>query len=138
MFPNIALTTSSESKVKMEGSGKWLVTALALKTKARLTKYKKARYAIENVSMKDLSKKIKEFENFVKVPHLKRTPKHEPTLSYFHIVECLRKCMMRSGEKNHHVHDGYGKEMAPSSDVNYTDEDKDENESNNSIVHDLF
>ena len=28
-------TTSSESKVKMEGSGKWLVTALDLKTKAR-------------------------------------------------------------------------------------------------------
>ena len=28
-------TTSSESKVKIEGSGKWLVTALALKTKAR-------------------------------------------------------------------------------------------------------
>ena len=28
-------TTSSESKVKMEGSGKWLVTALALNTKAR-------------------------------------------------------------------------------------------------------
>ena len=57
-------TTSSESKVKMEGSGKWLVTALALKTKARSKKYKKARYAIGNVSMKDLSKKIKEFENF--------------------------------------------------------------------------
>ena len=32
-------TTSSESKVKMEGSGKWLETALALKTKARSTKY---------------------------------------------------------------------------------------------------
>ena len=31
-------TTSSESKVKMEGSGKWLVTALALKTKARSKK----------------------------------------------------------------------------------------------------
>ena len=31
-------TTFSESKVKMEGSGKWLVTALALKTKARSTK----------------------------------------------------------------------------------------------------
>ena len=55
-------TTSSESKVKMEGSGKWLVTALALKTKARLTRYKKARYAIVNVSMKDLSNKIKEFD----------------------------------------------------------------------------
>ena len=82
-------TTSSVSKVKMEGSGKWLVTDLDLKTKAGSKKYKKARYAIGNVSMKDRSNKIKEFENFVKVPHLKKTPKHEPTLSYFHLVECL-------------------------------------------------
>ena len=36
-------TTSSESKVKMEVSGKWLVSALALKTKARSTKYKKGK-----------------------------------------------------------------------------------------------
>ena len=78
--------------------------------------------------MKDFSNKIKEFEKKITVPHLKRTPKHEPTLSYFHLVECLQKCMMRSGEKNHHVHDGYGKEMAPSSDVNYTDEDEDKDE----------
>ena len=42
--------------------------------------------------------------------------------------------MMRSGENNHQVHDGYGKEMAPSSDVNDTDED----ESNDSIVHNPF
>ena len=48
------------------------------------------------------------FEKFVKVPHLKRTPEHEPNLSYFPLVECLRKCMMRSGENNHHVHDGDG------------------------------
>ena len=34
----------------------------------------------------------------------------------------------------HHVHTGYEKEMAPSSDVN----DADEGESNNSIVHDPF
>ena len=105
---------------------------------SKAEKYKKARYAIIIVSMKDLSNKIKEFEKFVKVPHFKRTPKHEPTLSYFHLVECLRKCMMRCGENNHHVHDGYGKEMAPSSDVYDTDEDKDEDESNNSIVHDPF
>ena len=32
-------TTYLESKVKMEGSGKWLVTALALNNKARSTKY---------------------------------------------------------------------------------------------------
>ena len=127
-------TTSSESKVKMEGSGKWLVTTMALKTKARSTKYKKARYAIGIVSMKDLSNKIKEFEKFVKVNHLKKTPKYEPSLSYFHLVECLRKCMMRSGENNHHVHYGYGKEMASSSDVKDTDEDKDEDKSNNSIA----
>ena len=42
--------------------------------------------------------------------------------------------MMISGENNHHVHDGYGKEMAPSSDVKDTDEDKDEDESKNSIA----
>ena len=47
------------------------VTALALKTKARSKKYKKARYAIGNVSMKDFSNKIKEFEKIVKVPYLK-------------------------------------------------------------------
>ena len=43
-------TTSSESKVELEGSGKGLVTALDLKTKATSKKYKKARYAIGNVS----------------------------------------------------------------------------------------
>ena len=42
--------------------------------------------------------------------------------------------MMIFGENNHRVHDGYEEEMAPSSDVNYTDED----ESNNSIVHEPF
>ena len=71
-------TTSSESKVKMEVSGKWFVTALSLKTKARSTNYKKERYSIGNFSMKDLSKKIIEFENFVKVPHRKRHPNMNP------------------------------------------------------------
>ena len=42
--------------------------------------------------------------------------------------------MMRWGEKNHHVHDGYEKQMAPPSDVNDTDKD----ESINSIVHNPF
>ena len=41
---------------------------------------------------------------------------------------------MRCGENNHHVHDGYEKEMAPSSDVNDTDEEV----SKNSIVHEPF
>ena len=55
-------TTSSESKVELGISGKGLLTALAIKTKARSKIYKKARYAIGNVRMKDLSNKIKEFE----------------------------------------------------------------------------
>ena len=42
--------------------------------------------------------------------------------------------MMISGENNHHVHNGYGKEMALSSDVKDTDKDKDKDESNNSIA----
>ena len=45
--------------------------------------------------------------------------------------------MMRCGENNHNVHDvhdGYEEEMAPSSDVNDTDED----ESNKSIMHEPF
>ena len=71
-----------------------MVTALDLKTKARLKKYKKARYAIGNVSMKDLSNKIKEFEKNCQGTLLKMTPKHEPTSSYFHLVECLGKFMM--------------------------------------------
>ena len=101
---------------------------------SKVEKYKKERYAIGNVSMKDLSKKIKEFLKIVKVPYVKSIPKHEPTSSYFHIVVCLGECMMRCGGNNHHVHDGYEKEMDPSSEVN----DMDEDESKNSILQKPF
>ena len=87
--------------------------------------------------MKDLPKKIKEFEKNFKIPYEKRIPKHEPTSSYFHLVVCISECMMRCGEDNHNVHnvhDSYEEEMDPSSDVNDTDED----ESKNSIVHEPF
>ena len=127
-------TTYSESKVESERSGKGLVTALALKTKARSKKYKKARHAIGNDRMKDLSNKIKEFEKVVKVPYVKSIPKHEPTPSYFHLVVCLSECMIICGENNHHVHDGYMEETAPSSYVN----DTDKGESKNSIVNEPF
>ena len=56
-------TKSSEPKGELGRSGKGLVTALALKTKARPKKYKKAKYTIGNVIIKDLSNIIKEFEN---------------------------------------------------------------------------
>ena len=68
---------------------------------------------------------------------MKRIPKHEPTSSYFQLVVCTIERMMRCGEENHNVHDvhdGYEKEIAPSLDDNDTDED----ESKNSIVHEPF
>ena len=108
----------------MGRSGKGLVTALAFKTKVRSQKYKKARYAIVNVSKKDLSKIVKEFEKIVKVPYVKRIPKHEPTSSYYHLVRCISDCMMRSDEHNWHMHGSYAEETFPSSNVNVTDEDE--------------
>ena len=117
-------TTSSESKGKLGRSGKGLVTAMALKTKARFAKIKKARYAIRNVSMKDLSNIIKEFEKIFKVPYVKRTSKHEPTYSYYHLVKFISECMMISDEHNQHVHGSYEEETAPSSKLNVTDEDE--------------
>ena len=84
----------------MERSEKGLVTSLGFKTKVRSQEYKKARYAIRNVSEKDLSKIIKEFEKIGKLPYEKKRPKHEPTDSYFHIASQLEKCMMRSYNLN--------------------------------------
>ena len=82
--------------------------------------------------MKDLVNKINEFEKLVMVPHFKKEPKHEPTLSYLHLVECLQKCIMRSGDHKQHVHDSYEKETTSSSNVKDMDEDTDEDESNHS------
>ena len=44
----------------MEISGKGLITSLGFKDKVRPHKYKKARYAIGNVSKKDILKIIRE------------------------------------------------------------------------------
>ena len=74
---------------------------------------------------------IKEFEKIGKVPYVKRIPKHEPTYSYYHLVQCIAERMMKSDENNWHVHGSYAEETAPSSNVNVTDEDK----SKEIIVH---
>ena len=55
---------------------------------------------------------------------MKRIPKHEPNSSYYHLVGCITECMLRCGEDNQHMHDGYTEETAPPSDVNDTEEDK--------------
>ena len=85
--------TFSESKGKLEISGKGLITSLGFKAKVRPQKYKKARYAIRNFSKNDLSKIIKEFEKFEKLPYEKKGPKNKPTESYFYLARQLAKCM---------------------------------------------
>ena len=117
-------TTSLESKEKLEIPGKGLATALAFKTKARSSKYKKARYAIGNDSKKDLSKIIKDLEKIGRLPYEKKIPKHEPTPSYFHLVRQLAKCMMRYDQLNRHDHGSYTGKTAPSSNVNVTCKDE--------------
>ena len=70
---------SSDSKGKLERSGKGLITSLGFETKVTSQKYKKTGYAIGNVSKKDLSKIIREFEIFEKLTSEKKRSKHDPT-----------------------------------------------------------
>ena len=98
-----------------------MITSLGFKAKVRPQKYKKARYAIGNVSKKDLSKIIKEFDKFEKLPYEKKRPKHEPTDSYFHLARQHAKCMMRSNNLNWPDCGGYTEMTAPSLNVNAMD-----------------
>ena len=116
--------TSSESKVKLERSGKGLITSLGFQAKARSQKYKKARYAIVNVIEKDISKIIREFEKFEKLLYENKRPKFEPTESYFQLSRQLAKCMMRSDTLNWYNHGGYTKMTDPYSNVNVTNKSK--------------
>ena len=87
--------TSSESKGKLERTGKGLMTYLGFKTKARSQNYKKKRYAIGNFSEKGISYIIKEFQKIEKLTYEKKMHKHEPTDCYFYLERQLSKCMMR-------------------------------------------
>ena len=88
--------TSSDPKHHLVRSGKMLITSICLKSKSRSNKYKKARYAIVNFSMKDPSKIIRNFENISYKGYERKRPKHEPTGSYFYLARQIVKCMMRS------------------------------------------
>ena len=71
-----------------------MITSLDLKIIVRL-KEKKARYDITDVIMKDISNIIKEFEQSPYKVYVQKSPKHEPTDSYFYLSRQLAKCMMR-------------------------------------------
>ena len=119
-------TTSSELEGKLERSGMGLIISLGFKAKVMPQKYKKARYTVGNVSKKDPSKTIREFEKFEKLSFEKKGPKHEPTGSSFYLSRQLAKCMMRADTLNWHNYGGYMEMTAPSLNVYSTDEDKSE------------
>ena len=80
-----------------------MIKSLGLKTNVRSNKNKKAGYTITNVNMKYLSKIIKELERFIYKGYVRKSPKHEPTESYFYLSRQIDKCMMRSDAFNSHV-----------------------------------
>ena len=77
---------------------------MGLKAKARPKKCKKARYAIRNVSNKDLSNIIRKFEKLPYESYERKRPSHEDTDSYFYLARQLAKCMMRFDSLNSHIY----------------------------------
>ena len=75
-------------------SGKGFITYLGLKN-IRRSKKKRARYSITNVSLKDISKIILEFEDFPYEVYVRKKSKNEPNNSYFYLERHLAKCMTR-------------------------------------------
>ena len=116
--------TSSESKEKLERSGKELIISLGLKAKVRPHNYKKSRYSIKNVSMKDRLKIIRKFDKLPYESYDKKRPKHEPTDSYFYLARQLAKSMMRYDALNSHGYPFKTKMAYPSLQVCSTDEDE--------------
>ena len=72
-----------ETKEYLGRSGKGLITSLGLKTIIRWRKTKKEKYAITNISLKDVSKIIKESEKLLYECYMLKRSKHDPTGSYF-------------------------------------------------------
>ena len=86
--------TSSDPKYYLRRPGKGLITSIGIKTSVRSKKRKKARYAITNVSMKYLSKIIKDFEKLPYEGYVQKRRKNEPTDSYFYLAIHISNCMM--------------------------------------------
>ena len=93
--------TSSDPKDYLGRSGKGLITSLGIKNNVSSEKDKKSRYAITNVSMKDISKIIKYFENVPYKGYVHKRPKYEPTESYFYPEIKLTKCIMTGDASNY-------------------------------------
>ena len=116
--------TSSESKGKFENIRKGVDYLSGFQGQSEAAKIKKTWYAIRNISKKDLSKSIRNFEKVEKLPFEKKRPKHEPTDSYFYLATQLVKIMMRANTLNWHDYGGYTEIISPSLNVYSTDKDE--------------
>ena len=77
-----------------------------------------------NVSQKEISDIIKNFEKIEKLPHEMKRPKHERIESYLNLAREIEKCMMISDKLNWYDYGGYTKMTALYSNVNITNESK--------------
>ena len=77
--------TSSQPKDYLGISGKRLITSIALKTIRRSKKIKKAMFAVTEVSFKDISNIIKEFNYLSYEVYARKRSKKMPTGSYFYL-----------------------------------------------------
>ena len=87
---------SLEPKYYLGISGKGLITSLGLKIIRRSKIFKKARFAITEVSIKDISKIIKEFKDVHYEGYASKCYKHITTDSYFYLAIQLPNCMMNN------------------------------------------
>ena len=69
----------SDQKDYLGRSGKGSINSLGLKIIVSAKKNEKERHSIKNVSMKDISMIIKEFEKFPYKGYVRKRPIHEPT-----------------------------------------------------------
>ena len=72
-----------------------MITSLGLKTVRILKRKKNSRYAINNVSLRNISKIIKGFEKFPYEGYVRKSSKHEPTHGYFYLARNIDMCKMR-------------------------------------------
>ena len=96
--------TSSWSKDNFVRSGKGFINSLGIKAKLIPKRYKNSRYAIGNVSKKELSKIIREFEKLPYKSYARKRPINEPTDIYLYPAIHLAKCMMRADVLNSHTY----------------------------------
>ena len=88
--------TPLEPKDYLVISGKGLIAYMGLKTSKRSNKIYKGVFSITEVSLKDISKIIKEFNDVNYEGYLSKRSKQMPTGSYFYQARQLENCMVRN------------------------------------------